>query len=456
MGADIVGPLPISNNSNRYLLVFTDHFTKYAEVFAIKKQDADTIATHFVKDIICCYGAPEQLLTDRGKNFIGEVMKRVTNKLAVEQLRTSAVHPQTNGLTERFNKTLIAIISMFVSAHQKDWDKLLPFALYAYNTATHPSTKETPFYLMYSRIPNPVENLFPETTLNQEMTLEERKKFIEDQFRETKREVEEFNNLVIQKRMRDAERVRIDSRFQIGDLVWLYNKTVKKGLVKKLSMPWHGPYRILKFVGPVTVLLRNSANKTIRQPVHVSRLKKYNSPQLPEEPPKIKPNKDSLDNEEIEFEDEIKQPITKEIYLKHKKYLAEEEEPIKLPNAVKDDHKIEEGQEYEVARILNHRVRKGKAQFLVRWKGYTPLHDSWVLKEDMGNCKTLLEDYYKRNLIEEKKEGIKDSENKVDSEAKVREKATGGEPKKFNCEECGFIAKTRNGLRSHMRVHKNK
>src|ERR1700730_14983511 len=116
----------------------------------------------------------KHILTDRGKAFIGKVMIRVCKKLQVEQLRTSAVHPQTNGLTERFNKTLIGIISMFVSAHQKDWDELIPYALYAYNTSLHPSTRHTPFYLMFNRVPNGVDNLLPETTVVEPMSVSDR------------------------------------------------------------------------------------------------------------------------------------------------------------------------------------------------------------------------------------------------------------------------------------------
>src|SRR5206468_2489287 len=58
-----------------------------------------------------------------------------------------AYHPQTNGLTERFNKTLLEMLSMYVSKQQGDWDEYLPYVVHAYNTSVHVSTGETPFYL---------------------------------------------------------------------------------------------------------------------------------------------------------------------------------------------------------------------------------------------------------------------------------------------------------------------
>ena len=66
-------------------------------------------------------------------------------------LRTSGFHPQTNGITERFNKTLMEMLSMFVSSHQKDWDEYLPYVVHAYRTSVHDSTRESPFYLMHGR-----------------------------------------------------------------------------------------------------------------------------------------------------------------------------------------------------------------------------------------------------------------------------------------------------------------
>ena len=69
VGADILGPLPRTKSENRYILVFTDHFTKWVEVFAIPKQTAEIIAKCFIEGIICRHGAPEKILTDQRKSF---------------------------------------------------------------------------------------------------------------------------------------------------------------------------------------------------------------------------------------------------------------------------------------------------------------------------------------------------------------------------------------------------
>ena len=81
---DIVGPLPVSQGGNKYLLTFQDCFSKYAEAFPIRDQTAETIAREFATKIICRHGAPERLLTDQGSNFISEVMQSICKLLKIK------------------------------------------------------------------------------------------------------------------------------------------------------------------------------------------------------------------------------------------------------------------------------------------------------------------------------------------------------------------------------------
>jgi hypothetical protein len=108
----------LSINKNTYFIVFTDLFTKYAEIFVIAKMDAETIAEIYIKEIICRYGTLTKLLSDRGRNFIGDIFTRVCKCLGVNKLKTSSFYPQTNRFTEYFNKTLGAILKMFIIEHQ--------------------------------------------------------------------------------------------------------------------------------------------------------------------------------------------------------------------------------------------------------------------------------------------------------------------------------------------------
>ena len=87
----------------------------------------------------------------QGRNFEYAVFGEMCNLLGMTKTRTTPLHPQSDGLVERFNRTLEAQLSMFVEDHQKDWDQLVPLMLMAYRTAVHKTTGCTAASLMLGR-----------------------------------------------------------------------------------------------------------------------------------------------------------------------------------------------------------------------------------------------------------------------------------------------------------------
>ena len=86
---DVIGPLPESVSGNKFILVFMDYFTKFAEAFAMTNQKAETIAEIFVEKIIFKYGPPRAILTDRGTNFLSNTIKRVNDLFGILKLNTT-------------------------------------------------------------------------------------------------------------------------------------------------------------------------------------------------------------------------------------------------------------------------------------------------------------------------------------------------------------------------------
>lgn len=145
LGIDIVGPLPITAGGMEYILVFVDYLTKWSEAFAIRKANASTVAQFLVEEVICRHGCPEEILTDRGSAFLNEVITSVNQLLTIRHVHTSAWHPQTDGLTEKTNGTLVTMLRHYVETRGgKDWDLYLPYVLLAYRTSVHSSTGFTP------------------------------------------------------------------------------------------------------------------------------------------------------------------------------------------------------------------------------------------------------------------------------------------------------------------------
>ena len=93
-------------------------------------------------------GIPREILSDEGTNFMSQLLKELYNLLNISQIRISLYHPQTDGLFERFNKTLKSMLSKLVSKKGKDWDKLLPYVLFAYHEVPQSTTGFSPFELL--------------------------------------------------------------------------------------------------------------------------------------------------------------------------------------------------------------------------------------------------------------------------------------------------------------------
>ena len=152
VGVDVI-QFPRSYNGNQYAVVFVDYLTKWPEVFAVPDQSAATIANLLVKEIVSRHRVPSALLSDRGRTFLSGLLREIQQLLGFKKVNTSAYHPQTDGLVERFNRTLTSMLAKTVERGGKDWDQRLPFVLFAYRASQQQSTLESPFFLLYGRDP---------------------------------------------------------------------------------------------------------------------------------------------------------------------------------------------------------------------------------------------------------------------------------------------------------------
>ena len=134
------------------ILVIIDHFTKFAQAYPSKNQKAVTTAK-LVLDFIRRYGFPEKFHSDQGQNFVGKVMKNLYKLTGIKQTKTTPYHPMGNGLSERFNRTLLSMVGTLTSKKKKAWPKYLPDLVMAYNSATHDSTGYSPYFMMFGRQP---------------------------------------------------------------------------------------------------------------------------------------------------------------------------------------------------------------------------------------------------------------------------------------------------------------
>ena len=148
---DITGPWPVSQNGNKYTLVVSDYFTKWAEAYPIPDQEAKTVAEVFVNHFVARFGTPMLIHTDQGRNFESKLFKEMCNLLGVKKTRTTAFWPQSDGLVERLNRTIGTMIAAYVTENQRTWDKDLQILMMAYRATPHESTKLSPNEMMLGK-----------------------------------------------------------------------------------------------------------------------------------------------------------------------------------------------------------------------------------------------------------------------------------------------------------------
>lgn len=115
-------------------------------------QDVSTIA-EFLIDFICHYGLPLQIHSDQGRQFQSNLFRELCKILGIDQTRTPPCHPQSDGLVERINRTIIDMLSKSISKSQRDWEKKLPFVMLADRSSIQESTRESPSFMMSGRDP---------------------------------------------------------------------------------------------------------------------------------------------------------------------------------------------------------------------------------------------------------------------------------------------------------------
>ena len=276
---DLMGPLPTTHDGNRYILVIGDYWTKWMEAYPLPNIEATTVATAFVQEFVCRYGAPLELHTDQGSNFESAVFQQMCETLGIHKTRTTAYNPKSDGLIERFNKTLIDMVASLLDPqkHQRDWDLQLPYACAAYRSAVQASTGETPNMLMLGReVSLPLDVMTeaaPEDDHHQPNTTD----YAEDlrhRLRKADERVRADLNHVKRRQKHHYDRKATKGKASAGDFVWLQSRMRKRGMSKKLANRWTGPYLVIKKLSDVIIRIQHSP-KSKPTVVHLDRTKPY-------------------------------------------------------------------------------------------------------------------------------------------------------------------------------------
>jgi len=151
LSVDLTGTHCKSTRGNIRILTCVDPYTKWAEAIPLRDKEAETVARVLVEQVLMRFGAPIAMLSDRGNQVDGGIMRAVCDLLDIDKMRTASYRPSTNGAVERFHRTLNSILGKVVAENQKDWDTKLPFVMAAYRASQHESTGYSPNFLVFGR-----------------------------------------------------------------------------------------------------------------------------------------------------------------------------------------------------------------------------------------------------------------------------------------------------------------
>ena len=244
IGVDVMD-LPLTTAGNRHVVVFQDFLTKFPLVFAVPDQKAIRLTKLLAEEVIPLFGVPEALLSDRGTNLLSHVMLDLCKTLGIQKLNTTAYHPQCDGMVERFNRTLKTILRKHAATYGNQWDTYLYGVLYAYRNVPHESTGEKPSYLLYGMdCKTPSEAAYIPPSSLQLTDIEDYKDEVTLVLSSARTEAAKSIQRAQQRYKKQYDRKSNTTKYHTGEWVLVRFPAEETGRNRKLSRPWHGPYRV--------------------------------------------------------------------------------------------------------------------------------------------------------------------------------------------------------------------
>ena len=342
---DFIGPFtPAKTNEKmRYILHVVCRLTKRTWAIATQSMDATETANSFLHYVFRMTGLPDSITSDQGSSFISQVWQNLCKRLDIKHNLSTAYHPQTDGQTERANKTLEVYLRHYVNYHQDDWPEWLPLAEFSINNHPSATTGVSPFFATYGHHPRMAFE--PQTSFEGTRIISQFADDMNDvqlKCRESIDRAQAFQSSYANEKRLPAP------LFQAGDRVFLdVRNLARERPTAKLDHIRAGPYSILRMKTPLVAKIDLPPTARIKNDFHVSLLRPYSKDAYPEqqqtEPPPL-----YVDNDAI---------------------------PV-----------------YETEEIISSRYRWRRLEYLVKWTGYE--HPTWQPHWDLTDTQELIDNYH--------------------------------------------------------------
>ena len=342
LSVDLVTDLPLSHGFNSLLVMVNHSLSKGVILTPCNKTiDAKGVAELFFKNLFLHFGLHDHLISDRGPQFALAFAAELAQILGYDLNLSTAYHQLTDRETEQVNQEVETYLWIFCQGQLDKWSKLVPMAEFAHNSAMHSSTQRSPFTLILGYEPWDYPKIG-------QMFLPS----LEDQL--TLLEQAQDKALVAHENAQQLMKEQITSKFvlwKVGDKVWLEGKNLHLcHPTKKLAPKQEELFKISQVISPLAYHLHLLPTWKIHNVFHTSLLSTYckaakHGPNFINPPP-----------EEIEGEEE-----------------------------------------YEVAEILSHQGSPSHRSYLVSWKGYSSMENTWEPKQNLKHAQAVLMSYKQWN-----------------------------------------------------------
>ena len=377
---DFVIKLPMTRAKHDAIFVVVDQFSKRAHFIPTR---TDATAQHtaqlFYENIWKLHGLPIKIVSDRDSLFLSDFWRQLMSLFGTQLAMTTPFHPSSDGLVERTNLTLKEMLRSYSDNARLDWDVFLPAAEFTYNNTFNTSLKDTPFQVDTNQTPLDTHSIAVAKILDriaytrvasaQEKASRNFVKKWNDRLQVASRALAEASeNLRIKHHGRRQELPELV--YRVGSKVWLDGKYVKypdlqkRGRLlsrKTLDKRRLGPYEILEVIGDGTaVKLKLPPHQKFHPVQPISRI----------------------------------EPVRKSVEFPN----AHNEDPV-LP-IMMEDESGEQVVEFEVEKILRHKLFRGKTRYLVKFLGFDDSYNVWLPKSALRNAPETLADYERSVGIE--------------------------------------------------------
>ena len=272
LSIDIVGPLP-ADHRHEFLIVFVDCYSRYTILIPSSNHTANTVSEALLRDVVPYFGKPRQLLSDRGREFVGEIWGKLLRSLGVQRVLTSPYHPEGNAINERSHRTLNNMLCarLLEGSSSKAWVDNVPGIMLSLNAMSHGPHGFSALMVATGREPTLPPDV--QQDAHASLAVDDPSDYVE---------VITQRLQLTHQQMASPSPPTIANPYQEGSLIFVM--TTPPECANKLSPRWKSPFRVCRVPNDYQIVYED---RELQQTIHINHAKpaKFTAPDLPEPVP---------------------------------------------------------------------------------------------------------------------------------------------------------------------------